>query len=99
MDLGAQGYVPKSAELEEILAAIDAILAGKTYISPKTGKQYQSLPALSVRENEIAALVKQSLTTGQIAERLGLSIRTAENHLAHIYDKTGVSSREELFNL
>jgi DNA-binding CsgD family transcriptional regulator len=44
-------------------------------------------------------LVKQSLTTGQIAERLSLSIRPVENHLAHIYDKTGVSSREELFNL
>jgi NarL family two-component system response regulator LiaR len=51
------------------------------------------------REIEIAALVKQSLNTRQIAGRLGLSIRTVENHLAHIYAKTGVSSWEGLHDL
>jgi NarL family two-component system response regulator LiaR len=101
MDLGAAAYVSKSAESGEIVAAIDAILAGKTYISPgcQMSEQERKWPALTPREIEIAALVKQSLNTRQIAGRLGLSIRTVENHLAHIYDKTGISSWEELHDL
>jgi DNA-binding NarL/FixJ family response regulator len=101
MDLGAAAYVAKSAESGEILAAIDKILSGDTYVSHKSGTQEQqkTVPALTRRENEIAALVKQSLTTGQIAGRLSISIRTVEFHLANIYQKTGVSSREELFRL
>ena len=35
IDLGARAYVPKSAELSEIITAIDALLAGDTYINPK----------------------------------------------------------------
>jgi NarL family two-component system response regulator LiaR len=101
MNLGAAAYVSKSAESGEIIAAIDAILAGKPYISPgcQMGEQERMWPALTPRETEIAALVKQSLDARQIASRLGLSIRTVENHLAHIYDKTDTSSWEELHDL
>jgi NarL family two-component system response regulator LiaR len=101
MDLGAAAYVSKSAESGEIIAAIDAILAGNTYISPgcQMSEQERLRPALTSRETEIAALVKQSLNARQIARRLSLSIRTVENHLAHIYDKTGISSWEELHDL
>jgi NarL family two-component system response regulator LiaR len=101
MDLGAAAYVSKSAESGEIVAAIDAILAGKNYISPgcQMSEQEHMWPALTSREKEIVVLVKQSLNARQIARRLVLSIRTVENHLAHIYDKTGVSSWEELHDL
>ena len=99
MKLGAQGYVPKSAELSEILAAIDTIRAGNTYISPRTEKQQEAVPALSDRENEVAALVKQSLTNTQIAERTGVGVRTVEKHLEHIYNKLNITSREELLML
>ena len=50
-------------------------------------------------QNEIAALVKQSFTASQIAERLGLSIRTVEKHPQRIYFKTETTSWEELRNL
>jgi len=101
MDLGARAYVPKSAELNEIIAAIDALLAGDTYINPKykLRKSKQNLQALTRRENEIVSLVKQSLSAKEIAKRLKINLRTVENHLVHIYTKTGYSSREELFDL
>jgi len=101
MELGARGYVTKSAVADEITAAIDAIAAGGTYTSvkSKTRDQGKMFTALTRRENEIAALVKQSLTNRQIIEMLGLSNRTLENHLKNIYDKTGVTSRKELFDL
>ena len=102
MNLGANGYVAKSEETGEIIEAIDAILNGETFISPRCQEkeeQQQKHFDLTDRENEIAAMVKQSLSIHQIAERLGLSARTVGNHLTHIYLKTGVSSWEELYKL
>jgi DNA-binding NarL/FixJ family response regulator len=99
IDSGADAYVAKSEELGEIIKAINAILAGEKYVDAKYHLEIDknSWKNLTERENEIAFLVKQSLSNRQIAKRLGLSKRTIENHLAHIYDKTGISSRAELF--
>jgi NarL family two-component system response regulator LiaR len=100
MDLGAKAYIAKSAESSEFIAAIDTILAGKTCITPQKNRKHQpAYPSLTRRENEIAALVKQSLTARQIAKRLFISVRTVETHLAHIYVKTNTASWEELHNL
>jgi DNA-binding NarL/FixJ family response regulator len=101
MDLGAKGYVAKSAVAEEITAAIDAILAGETYTSIKveTQNQNKTFLALTRRENDIVSFVKQSFSNRQIAKMLGLSDRTVENHLQSIYEKTGVASREKLISL
>jgi len=99
-EMGAQAYIAKSsAEAEEFITAIEAILEGKTYINPKYQLQADNRPALTRRENEIAALVKQALSTQQIAKRLGISARTVENHLAHIYVKTNTPSRKKLFEM
>jgi len=100
MDLGARAYVPKSAESDEILDAINALIAGGTYISQKCKAPAPQGPnALTRRENEIVSLIKQHMSAKAIAQRLNISLRTVENHLVHIYTKTGFSSREELYNL
>jgi len=101
LDSGAKAYVPKSAEPGEILAAIDALLTGGVYVNPRyritTPKHSWSI--LSRRENEIVACIKQNMNNKQIAKRLNIAIRTVENHVSHIYIKTGTSSREELLEL
>ena len=101
MDSGAAAYVAKSAGTGEILTAIDAILAGNTYINPKyqISEQRHAFDSLTPREKEIIALRKQSLTNRQIAQRQNISVRTVESHLSHIYAKTGVVSWEELIKL
>ncbi|HEY2724945.1 MAG TPA: LuxR C-terminal-related transcriptional regulator [Pseudonocardiaceae bacterium] len=53
-------------------------------------------PSLTSREDEVAGLVVQGLNNQAIAERLVLSVRTVEAHLAHAYAKLGISSRAEL---
>jgi NarL family two-component system response regulator LiaR len=101
LELGAAGFVAKSAVTGEILTAIDAILAGKTYVHSKyhIGEQSNVFNSLTPREKEIITLRKQSLTNEEIAEQEGISLRTVESHLTHIYHKTGVSTWEELCDL
>jgi len=100
-DMGAKAYISKSVKSSEIIAAIDALLAGGTYINPRyqLDNQNQAWSLLSRRENEIVALVKRNLNNRQIAKRLCISIRTVENHITRIYIKTDTKSRDELINL
>jgi DNA-binding NarL/FixJ family response regulator len=51
--------------------------------------------ALTPREMEVLCLVSQGLSNYQVARELGLSVRTVEAHLTHIYNKLGVGSRTE----
>jgi len=100
MNSGASGYVPKSSGPEEILAAIEALLKGGVYIPRRLVRApEQPWSKLTRRENEIVALIKQNMNSKQIAKRLRINIRTVENHLSHIYLKTGVTSREELLQM
>ena len=56
----------------------------------------RSVVPLTDREREIAVLAASGRSSRAIAEQLYLSVRTVENHLGHIYDKLGVSSRAAL---
>lgn len=58
--------------------------------------QTDAIVPLTKREREIALLGAEGLSSRQIAERLVVSIRTVDNHLARIYDKLGVAGRSEL---
>ena len=100
-DMGAKAYIAKSAKSTEIIAAIDALLEGGTYINPiyQLDDKNQAWSLLSGRENEIVALVKRNFNNRQIAKRLYISIRTVENHITRIYIKTDTKSRDELINL
>jgi|SRR5947209_15805656 len=53
-------------------------------------------PQLSRREMQVVQLVAEGLSDRQIASRLGISPRTVDNHLRHIFEKVGVSSRTAL---
>jgi len=50
---------------------------------------------LSAREIEVLTLAPSGLTYKEIASRLGISTRTARNHLAHIYSKLGIHDRAQ----
>lgn len=55
--------------------------------------------ALTVRERDVAALAGAGVSDRVIAQRLGVSIRTVQTHLAHVYAKTHTSGRRELADL
>jgi DNA-binding CsgD family transcriptional regulator len=66
--------------------------------SPATHAVSDRLP-LSDREREVATLVGRGLTSREIAEKLGVSVRTVDGHLYRMYPKLGVTSREQLGRL
>lgn len=53
-------------------------------------------PGLTTREHEVAHLAATGLTSREIAERLGVSVRTVDNQLHAVYTKLGVRSRRDL---
>ena len=54
-----------------------------------------AFPELTDREREVLILLAKGLSNKEVAQRLYLSVRTVEGHLANIYDKLGVHSRTE----
>ena len=69
------------------------VAAGHGEPQTRTGKRQQNPGGLTRREVEVLRLAARGLTTGEIAERLTIAPKTADDHIQHIYGKIGVSTR------
>jgi two-component system, NarL family, response regulator NreC len=102
LSVGALGYVLKEAADDELVQAVRAAAAGRTYLTPRLGAKLASEPPpgrpddLSEREVEVLRLIALGHTNAEIAEQLFLSVRTIETHRAHIQQKLSLASRAEL---
>ena len=104
LDAGAEGYVLKHADPEQILAAIDAVHRGGAPIDPQVArvlldvKRTGTAPArgpLTDREEEVLRLVQSGLANKQIGRQLGISERTVKAHLTKIFSTLGVADRTQ----
>jgi DNA-binding NarL/FixJ family response regulator len=85
---GAMGYVSKLADTSELRDGLVSVLAGETYLCPRTldalrRSQLQNAPgieSLTRRERQVLALVAEGLASKEIAERLNIGVRTVETH-------------------
>lgn len=107
---GADGYVLKDASAEHLVKAIHTVLDGKRYLSaPLTERMIDvyienaslesaddPYESLTPREREVLHLAAESYTNPQIAERLSISPRTAENHRANIMRKLNIKNQTDL---
>jgi DNA-binding NarL/FixJ family response regulator len=105
---GASGYLVKHAATSELLDAIRAIAGGSVWFGPYAtrviAEQLQQpnrvtadpYGALSPREREVLHLVVDGLTIKEIAQRLEISTKTAENHRGRVLTKLGVRNSAEL---
>lgn len=100
LQAGARGYVLKDAPASEILAAIDAIAGGGTYLSAAvTGRLFRGQrpkPVLTPRESEILTQLGRGASSKQIARELDLSVRTVEAHRQSIKRKLELDGQAEL---
>jgi DNA-binding NarL/FixJ family response regulator len=98
VELGASGYLLKTAEPDELVVELRAACRGALPISPTmTREMLKSLSApvtqLTAREMEVLGFVVDGDLNKQIARQLSISERTVKTHLTHIYSKIGVEDR------
>ena len=108
MRAGARGYVLKGANQAEILRAIRAIASGEAIFGPGIAKRVlgffaaarpsvlpRVFPELSERESELLALIARGRSNQEIADQLGLTLKTVRNHVSNIFSKLQVADRAQ----
>lgn len=105
---GAQGYVLKADAARILVAAVEALLEGRTFFTSKVAQlvleaylrsaeqQPGAMPALSAREREIVQLLAEGSSNKDIARALRISLKTAETHRSNIMRKMGFESLADL---
>ncbi len=110
LQLGACGVLPKDSTPDELFNSIHAVMAGHMWVGRgptsnvsaslrklKAARRQVKAFGLTQREIEIVkAVMAGCSSTKDIAERSSISQNTVKSHLAHIFDKMGVSNRVEL---
>ena len=111
LEAGAAGYVLKHAATSELLQAIQAALAGGTFVTPSlAGQLFEAMRAgpagspdpfsrLSLRQREILLMLTEGLSAKQIAARAGISPRTVEFHKYQMMEALGAKSSAELIRI
>jgi len=101
------GYVIKSSAGEELVIAINEVLAGRTYMTPRitnevlracwhNQKADRLVPGLTPRQIEVLTLIAQGKTMKEVAAALDVSTRTAEAHKYQIMQQLGVKTIAQL---
>jgi two-component system NarL family response regulator len=101
---GAHGFMRKEERSDELVRAVRTILAGKVYLSPDAATAVaqalrdppKSGPALSGRERRVLQLVAEGMSYKQIADDLGVSVKSVETYRARLARKIDCSTRADL---
>ena len=109
INLGANGFVHKSADNETLLTAVDDLIAGKTYFPDvlfnavdNEGSNFSDdefahetahIPSLSPRQYEVLQLIANGASNRQISDTMFISENTVKSHLKTIFYEMGVNKR------
>ena len=92
---GAVAIVLKEAPLGDLVRALEAALAGKSYIVPALARATKPGGSLTQRELEVLRLLAEGLQHEEIGRRLGISSETVRTHLRKASDRLGASTRTQ----
>ena len=108
LQAGANGYVLKTAEPDELVEAVHAVYEGQSVLDKQlTQRLWQQVihrgadrpgpvpEALTSRETEVLRLVARGFTNKAVAAQLGISDRTVQGHLANVFSKLNAQSRTD----
>lgn len=110
LQAGARGYLLKDSAADDLVSAISAIVAGKSFFSPAVAQVMlddylrrlteqgitDRYEALSEREREVLQLVAEGRSSKEIADLLSIAPSTVETHRAHIFQKLELHNTAEL---
>ena len=101
LEAGARGVVVKGAQLQELVAAVDTVAGGGTYVDPQLSEALvsprvvQELSPLTRREREILSLVANGLTNEKIGTALAISPETVQSHVRNAMGKLEADTRTQ----
>lgn len=105
-DIGVDGYLTKAAVGVDLPGLVDDALRGAKPISRQVAAYLldidedvtddSGVTRLTQREKEVTALVARGYSYREAAAELGISVKTLEKHVGHVFEKLGVASRYEL---
>jgi DNA-binding NarL/FixJ family response regulator len=110
LQMGAMGYVTKNSSKDELIEAIIDVDSGKKYVCEEVknilaqqelvedGAVPSDMNALSRRELDVAQLIKEGLSSREIATRLDISLKTVEVHRYNILKKLNLKNTAALVN-
>jgi len=106
MHAGVDGYITKTTMSDELPRLIDETAEGKRPVSPEVAAYLldidediaagSTIERLTPREREVVNLIARGYSYRETANRLGISVKTLESHMGHIFEKLSVASRHEL---
>ena len=100
---GADGYLLKDVDVQELARAIRIVHAGQPYLHPEatrhllqaTARPEQPVERLTGREQAVLTLVARGMTNRQIADMLSISEKTVSVHVSNMLSKLGLASRTQ----
>jgi DNA-binding NarL/FixJ family response regulator len=105
LQAGANGYVLKTADADDIIQAVRDVYEGKSALDPIIARKLMAqlagraenkpIETLTPRESDVLKLAARGYTNKAIGAQLHLSDRTVQGHLANIYGKLHVATRTE----
>ncbi|WP_175414877.1 response regulator [Nibricoccus aquaticus] len=106
LEAGVRGIIEKTSRAETLLQAIEIVGSGKAYFGEKITQALQQAfidPAttrtpgtLTPREHEVLQLIAEGFSNKEVSTKLGISVKTAENHRHHIMEKLGAHNAADL---
>ena len=112
LEAGASGYVLKESAGREVAEAIRVVRSGRRFLSSRlnaaeidlylrrtTRPTSSPFALLSPREREVLQAIAEGRTNAEVAEALGVSVKTIETHRARIMDKLGVTTFADLVKI
>ena len=99
-EVGASGYVSKNADEKTLLFAIENVAAGKTFIQQELVPNLLEIKniynAFTKKERTVVDGISKGLSNEEIAASMEISLRTVENYISRLYDKTDTHNKIEL---
>lgn len=104
VEIGVDGFISKSVPVDELRRAVDYVASGIEYFGRDISRIIRDVKTarskrdsgFTDRENDIIDLCARGLSVKEMADRLGITIKTVETHKNNIFHKLGINSSVEL---